>query len=88
MIKLSHYKDKQLILARARSNLKNTSVYINDDFSDFLNESGREGLSYYDARQEQEEITVLSAMTAHLWGQGVVSEQAIWANSVKQKPSM
>lgn len=31
---LLHLKDKQLILATARSNLKNTSVYISEDISE------------------------------------------------------
>lgn len=32
----SRFKDKQLILSKARTFLKNTSAYINKDFSDRL----------------------------------------------------
>lgn len=34
VVKLLRFKDKQQILARARSNLKTTSVYINEDYSE------------------------------------------------------
>lgn len=34
VIKLLCFKDKQLIMAKARANLKNTSININDDFSE------------------------------------------------------
>ncbi|CAL9684648.1 unnamed protein product [Knipowitschia caucasica] len=34
IVKLLRFKDKQLIMARARSLLKNTSIYINEDFSE------------------------------------------------------
>ena len=36
VVKLLRFKDKQLIMTRARANLRNTSVYINEDFSDQL----------------------------------------------------
>lgn len=34
VIKLLRFKDKQLILARAKAHLRNTSIYISEDFSD------------------------------------------------------
>lgn len=34
VIKLLRFKEKQLVLARARANLKNTSIYISEDFSE------------------------------------------------------
>lgn len=34
VIKLLRFKDKQLVLARARAHLKNTSFYISEDFSE------------------------------------------------------
>ena len=36
VVKLLRFKDKQLIMTRARANLRDTSVYINEDFSDQL----------------------------------------------------
>lgn len=36
VVKFLRYKDKDLILAKARAHLKNTLIYVNEDFSDLL----------------------------------------------------
>ena len=36
VVKLLRFKDRDLILAKARSHLKNTDIYINEDFSELL----------------------------------------------------
>lgn len=35
-VKLLRFKDKQLILSKAKSHLKNTHIYINEDFADVV----------------------------------------------------
>lgn len=48
--------DKQLILARARSNLKNTSVYISEDFSEKVRKRRAELLPAM--KEEREDIII------------------------------
>ena len=36
VVKLLRYKDKELIMSKARANLKETSFYVNEDFSELL----------------------------------------------------
>lgn len=34
VVQFLHYKDKELILTKAKTHLKNSGVYVNEDFSD------------------------------------------------------
>lgn len=36
VVKFLRYKDKELIMAKAKAHLKNTSIYVNEDFSDLI----------------------------------------------------
>ncbi|KAI8518185.1 hypothetical protein Bbelb_042020 [Branchiostoma belcheri] len=60
VVKLLRYKDKQLILSRARSHLKNTPIYINEDFSDAVRKKRAELLPELRAARSRGEYAVLN----------------------------
>ena len=60
VVRLLRYKDKQLILNRARSHLKNTPIYINEDFSEAVRKRRAELLPELKAARSRGEYAVLS----------------------------
>ncbi|XP_035692546.1 uncharacterized protein LOC118427017 [Branchiostoma floridae] len=60
VVRLLRYKDKQLILNQARSHLKNTPIYINEDFSEAVRKRRAELLPELKAARSRGEYAVLS----------------------------
>ncbi|KAI8493303.1 hypothetical protein Bbelb_293070 [Branchiostoma belcheri] len=60
VVKLLRYKDKQLILNKARSHLKNTHMYINEDFSDAVRKKRAELLPELRAARSRGEYAFFS----------------------------
>lgn len=60
VIKLLCFKDKQLILARARSNLKNTSDFISEDFSERVRKKRAELLSAMKEARARGDYSIIS----------------------------
>ncbi|XP_035686738.1 uncharacterized protein LOC118422958 [Branchiostoma floridae] len=60
VVKLLRFKDKQMILNRARSNLKNTNIYINEDFSDQVRKRRAELVPKMREARQRGEFAIIS----------------------------
>lgn len=60
VVRLLRYKDKELILSKARSNLKNTAIYIDDDYSDLVRKRRAELLPEMRAARKRGDYAVIS----------------------------
>ncbi|KAI8517432.1 hypothetical protein Bbelb_060130 [Branchiostoma belcheri] len=58
--KLLRYKDKQVILSRARTNLKNTPIFVNEDYSELVRKRRAELLPEMKAARLRGDYAVIS----------------------------
>ena len=60
VVKFLRYKDKELILAKARAHLKNTTIYVNEDFSDLLRKKRADLIPAMKQAREQGNYAVIN----------------------------
>lgn len=60
VVKFLRYKDKELILAKAKAHLKRTGIYVNEDFSDRIRKKRAELLPAMKQAREKGNFAVIS----------------------------